>query len=210
MIKVFVADDRPVVLDGLKRILAECRDMQIVGDAARREQLLGAFRAGDADVLVLDMAVTGSHTFALVQQLRKERPNVRVLVLSVSGEDRHALRLLRIGAAGYLTKDHSPDQLVAAVRKVARGGRYVDHTLVEELVLGRRGPRHRSRHDGLSDREYQVLCMFGSGQAFNKIAAELGLSPKTVSTYRSRILQKLQLTSNAALIRYAVENRLVV
>ena len=208
MIKLFLADDRPVVLEGLTRILARCADVWVVGEAASRGELFAKVRTGEADVLLLDMSVAGADAFALLRRLKKERPTIRVLVLGVEGSDEDADRVLGSGAAGYLTRDHSPTELVAAIRAVARGAEYVSLSLVQGLVAAQRARSERPRYETLSDREYQVLCMFGSGRAFSDIAAELGVSRKTVNTYRSRILYKLRLTTNADLIRYVVENRL--
>src|SRR3989475_8074380 len=208
MIKLFLADDRPVVLEGWKRILAECPDICVVGDVTSRVELIAKVRAAEADMLLLDMSVAGPGTVALLRQLKTQRPTTRVLVLSVDGEDPRALRLLGSGAAGYLPREHSPGELVAAIRKVARGAEYVSLTLAQKFVLHQRAVRERPGYETLSHREYQVLCMFSSGRAFSEIAAQLGLSRKTVSTYRSRILYKLRLTTNADLIRYAVEYRL--
>ncbi|HEU5261532.1 MAG TPA: response regulator transcription factor [Gemmatimonadales bacterium] len=210
MIKLFLADDRPVVLGALNRIVAEYPDMCVAGAATSRGELLGKIVTADADLLLLDVSVAGPGIFALLRQLKKERPTIRVLVLGVQGEDQHALRVLGTGAAAYLTRDHSASELVAAIRRVVRGATFVSSTLAQRLVLNQRAISERPRYEALSDREYQVLCMFGSGRAFSEIAAELGVSRKTVSTYRSRVLHKLRLTTNADLIRYAVEHRLVL
>src|SRR2546426_159574 len=208
MIKLFLVDDRPVVLEGWKRILAGCPDIRLVGEATSREQLLAEMRAAEADVLLLDMSIAGPGTFELLRQLKQERPGMRVLVLSVDGQDPRAPQMLDTRAAGYLPREHSPGELVAAIRKVARGAEYVSLTLARKFVLQQRAVTERPGYETLSHREYQVLCMFSSGRAFSEIAAELGLSRKTVSTYRSRILYKLRLTTNADIIRYAVEHRL--
>jgi DNA-binding NarL/FixJ family response regulator len=208
MIKLFLADDRPVVLEGLTRILARCADVWVVGEAAGRGELFAKVRTVEADVLLLDLSVAGADVFALLRRLKKERPTIRVLLLGVEGSDEDADRVLGSGAAGYLTRDHSPTELVTAIRTVARGAEYVSLSLVQRLVATQLARSERPRYEILSDREYQVLCMFGSGRAFSQIAAELGVSRKTVNTYRSRILFKLRLTTNADLIRYVVENRL--
>jgi len=206
--KLLIADDRLVVREGLKRIVAECSDMKVVGEAATHDEVLEHAQAADPDVVLLDLFLGGPKLVGLIHEMRRRRLRSRVLVLSVQGQDPDALRILGAGAAGYLGKDHSRRQLVDAIRQVARGGSYVSPSLANALITGlRRGGRRR--HDVLSDREYQVLCLFGSGISFKQIAAELGVSPKTVSTYRSRILEKLSLKSNAAIIRYAIEHRLV-
>lgn len=207
-IKLLIADDRPVIREGLKRIVSDCPDMTVVGAAANREELLEAVRARRPDVVLLDIAMAGPSALAIIRELTRRRAELRVLVLNITGEDRDAVRVLKSGALGYLSKEHSPDELLDAIRRVARGTRYVSAGLAGELVsdLARRG--ERPPHETLSEREYEVLCMFGSGKAFNRIAAALGVSPKTVNTYRTRILHKLNLHSNAEMMRYAIENHL--
>jgi two-component system, NarL family, invasion response regulator UvrY len=210
MITLFLADDRPVVLEGLKRIVAGSPDMCVVGEAATRATLLDTIWTAEPDVLLLNLSVAGPAISALLRSLKKERPGLRVLVLGVEGDYRHVFEVLGTGAAGYLTTDHSPGELVAAIRRVVHGATFVSPALAQKLALSRRAVSEPPRHEALSNREYQVLCMFGSGRAFSDIAAELGLSRQTVSSYRNRVLQKLHLTTNVDLIRYVLENRLVV
>ena len=210
MIRLVVADARPVVREGLKRIVSECRDMRLVAETGKGDGALEAGFAAEADVLLLgDIAVSTPKTVDLVRVLQRRHPKLRVLVLGVHDEDRYAVRVLRAGAAGYLTTDLSPGQLVEAIRRVAGARRYLSPALAQKLVFAEQVRGGRSRHAGLSDREYEVLRLFGSGKSFKHIAAELGVSPKTVSTYRTRILHKLHLDTNAGIIRYAIENRLV-
>ena len=210
MIRLVVADARPVVREGLKRIVSECRDMRLVAETGKGDGALEVGFAAEADVLLLgDIAVSTPKTVDLVRDLQRRHPKLRVLVLGVHDEDRYAVRVLRAGAAGYLTTDLSPGQLVEAIRRVAGARRYLSPTLAQKLVFAEQVRGGRSRHAGLSDREYEVLRLFGSGKSFKHIAAELGVSPKTVSTYRTRILHKLHLDTNAGIIRYAIENRLV-
>jgi two-component system, NarL family, invasion response regulator UvrY len=206
--KLLIADDRLVVREGLKRMVAEYPDIKVVGEAATRGEVLEQARVTHPDVVLLDLFLGGPKVVGLIREMRVRHLPCRVLVLSVQGQDPDALRILGAGAAGYLGKDHSRRQLVDAIRQVARGGSYVSPSLANALITGLGGGGRR-RHDVLSDREYQVLCLFGSGISFKLIAAELGVSPKTVSTYRSRILEKLKLKSNAAIIRYAIEHHLV-
>jgi len=210
MIRLVVADARPVVREGLKRIVSECRDMRLVAETGKGDGALEAGFAAEADVLLLgDIAVSTPKTVDLVRVLQRRHPKLRVLVLGVHDEDRYAVPVLRAGAAGYLTTDLSPGQLVEAIRRVAGARRYLSPALAQKLVFAEQVRAERSRHGGLSDREYEVLRLFGSGKSFKHIAAELGVSPKTVSTYRTRILHKLHLDTNAGIIRYAIENRLV-
>jgi len=206
--KLLIADDRLLVREGLKRIVAECPDIKVVGEAATRDEVLEQARVTEPDVVLLDLFLGGPTIVGLIREMHARHLPCRVVVLSVQGQNPDALRILGAGAAGYLGKDHSRRQLVDAIRQVARGGSYVSPSLANALISGLSGGGRR-RHDVLSDREYQVLCLFGSGASFKQIAAELGVSPKTVSTYRSRILEKLKLKGNAAIIRYAIEHRLV-
>ena len=208
-IKVLLADDRLVVREGLKRIVGEAPDMKVVGEAATEEEVRETVRGTDPDVVLLDVFLGAPKLLSLVHELSRRPSRCRVVVLSVQGQDPEALRLLEAGAAGYLSRDHSRRQLIEAIRQVAHGGSYVSPSLASTLISGLRGRGTKVRHDLLSTREYQVLCLFGSGVSFKQIATELGVSPKTVSTYRSRILDKLRLKSNAAIIRYAIEHDLV-
>jgi len=208
-IRLLIADDRWVVREGLKRMIAQCADMKVVGEAATSDEVLEHLQAGEVDVILLDAWLGGPKTRGVIREVRRRHAPSRVLVLNVQGRDPDALRLLGTGAAGYLGKDHSREQLIDAIRQVVRGASYVSPSLAGRLISGLRGGGRRPRHATLSDREYQVLCRFGSGVPFKQIAAELGVSPKTVSTYRSRILDKLKLKTNAEIIRYAIERRLV-
>jgi len=208
-VKLLIGDDRWVVREGLKRMIAQCADMKVVGEAATTDEVLEQLQSTEVDVLLLDAWLGGPRTRGLIREVRRRHAGCRVLVLNVHGRDPDALRLLWTGAAGYLGKDHSREQLIDAIRQVVRGASYVSPSLASRLISDWRGGGRRPQHAALSDREYQVLCRFGSGIAFKQIAAELGVSPKTVSTYRSRILDKLKLKTNAEIIRYAIERRLV-
>lgn len=209
MIRLLIGDDHPVVREGLKRIVMDCADMQVVGEAASGDEVLATSKAICPDVVLLDLGMPGPDFLSLVKRLTAECPRVRVLVLSVHPEDQYAVRAFRVGAAGYLTKDRSPEELALAVRRVAGGGRYVTESIAEQLAAGLAGASEGPLHQALSDREYRVLCAFGAGKCIKDIAAELGISPKTVSTYRTRILQKLKLTTNLDLVRYVIQHGLV-
>ena len=210
MIRLLIADDRPVFREGLKRIVSECPDMCLVEVVGRGGSVLDAAWTAQADVLLLgDVSVPTPKILDLIREHRRQRSKLKVLVFAVHEEDEYAVRVLRAGADGYLTKDQSPGQLVEAIRRVAGGRRFLSPGLAQKLVFDLQVRAEARPHEGLSDREYQVLCLFCSGKPFREIAAELGLSPKTVSTYRSRILQKLHLKTNAAIIRYGIENRMV-
>jgi DNA-binding NarL/FixJ family response regulator len=207
-IRLLIADDRWVVREGLKRMIAQCAGMKVVGEAATGDEVLEQLHPTKVDVILLDAWLAGPKMRGLIREVRRRHARCRVLVLNVQGRDADALRLLGTRAAGYLGKDHSREQLIDAIRQVVRGASYVSPALAGRLISSLSGGR-RPRHATLSDREYQVLCRFGSGIPFKQIAADLGVSPKTVSTYRSRILDKLKLRTSAEIIRYAIEHRLV-
>ena len=163
----------------------------------------------DYDVVVLDITMPGRNGMDVLRQLRSERPQLPVLMLSVHSEEQYALRALRAGASGYLTKESAPDELVVAIRKVSSGGKYISSTLAEKIAFEMETGREQAPHDTLSDREYQVLCMIASGKTVMEIAQGLALSEKTISTYRSRILEKMKMKNNAELTYYAIKNQLV-
>ena len=209
MIRLFIADDHPIVRAGLTSIVAEEGDITVVGDAASAAELLDRIRSAPADVLLMDVSMPGPGMVPLLEQLQADHPSIRVLVLSVHPEEQYATRALRAGARGYLTKDHSPAELVAAIRKVHNGGRYVSATLAERLAAELNSGTDGPPHIRLSDREFEVLCLLGSGRTVSEIAGTLELSVKTVSTYRVRLLEKLSARSNAELVRYVVTNGLM-
>lgn len=202
--KVLIADDHPVVRLGIKQILTEKPDIMVAGEAVDGPDVLEKCRASDWDAVVLDLSMPGGE-LDLLKALKRERPTLPVLVLSVHPEDQFAVRALNAGASGYLTKDSAPALLVDALRKVAAGGRYMSPWLAERMAS-----RHGERppHERLSDREYQVMRLIASGKTPTQIAGALGLSVKTVSTYRSRILQKMERTTSADLVAYAVRHHL--
>jgi DNA-binding NarL/FixJ family response regulator len=209
MIRLLIADDHPVVREGLRRIIAEQPGMMTAGEAATGDEVLEKVRALTIDVLLMDISMPGQGFLDVLRQLREEHPRVRVLVLSMHPEEQYAVRALRAGAAGYLTKDHSPEQLVEAIGKVMRGGRFVTPSLAEKLAHDLGANTDRPVHELLSDREYEVLCLLGSGRSIKEAAARLGLSPKTASTYRVRLLEKMRLSTNADLVRYASQHGLI-
>ncbi len=210
MIRLLVADDHPIVREGIKRVVSNQPDMAVVAEATTgTETLVELTRHADVDVVLLDVSMPGSDFLETLRSLRGSHPDVRVLVLSVHPEAQYAVHALRGGAAGYLTKDHSPLELAAAIRKVHAGHKHLTESLQDRLAAALETNDPRAKHETLSAREFQVLCMIGSGRSVTDIAQKLELSPKTVSTYRSRILEKTGMRSNAELIRYAVEHRLV-
>jgi two-component system invasion response regulator UvrY len=209
MIRVLVADDHTVVRRGLLQILEEAPDTVAAGEASTGRQVLEALRKNDCDVLVLDIAMPEGSGLEVLHQLQNLKPDLPILILSMYSERQYAERTLKAGAAGYLTKETAPDELIAAIRQVAAGGKYISRSLAEELATALSGEREREPHEALSTREYQVMCLLASGKSVTQIAAELSLSAKTVSTYRTRILEKLALTNNAEIIRYALQRELV-
>jgi two-component system, NarL family, invasion response regulator UvrY len=210
MIRLAIADDHPIVREGLRRIATEDAGITVIGEASSAAELFRLLAAAAVDVVLLDVSMPGATFVETLVELRERHSSVKVLVLSVHPEDQWAMRALRAGAAGYLTKDHSPDQLVQAIRRVARGGKYVSETLAEKLAGLVDDGATRSPHELLSDREFEVLCALGSGMAVKDVAAHLRLSAKTVSTYRTRLLEKMGLESKADLVRYVVTHELLL
>lgn len=208
-IRIFIADDHPIVRQGLRRIVEEDPGMAIAGEAGDAAALLTALQSTAADLVLLDVSMPGGPFLETLKELRARHPSVRVLALSVHPEDQWAVRALRAGASGYLTKDHSPDQLLEAIRRVYRGGKYVSPALAERLAEQLDGGAERAPHELLSDREFEVMRRLGNGLTITQIANELALSAKTVSTYRARILEKMAAESNADLVRYAARYGLI-
>lgn len=209
MIRLLIADDHPVVRMGLRRILEEAPAFRILGEATNGDELLALLAGQRPDVVLLDIGMPGTSFLEILRHVREMRHPPRVLVLSVYPEEQYALRAFRAGAAGYLSKNHSPEQLVHAIRHVHAGGRYVSPALAEWMAarLGDDAPERA--HEALSDRELQVLSMIGGGMTVSEVADALALSVKTVSTYRTRVREKLGLGSTAELIRYAIHHDLV-
>jgi DNA-binding NarL/FixJ family response regulator len=208
MIRLLIADDHPIVREGLKRIITECPDIQLVAEAVDGDEVLGKFNNHDIDVLVLDISMPGPGFLEILHRLALKYPRARTLVLSTYPEDHYAIRAIKAGAAGYLTKNHSPAELATAIRRVYNGYKYVSPTLTESLVALMKEDVKPPPHEALSNREYQVFQMLGSGKDTGEIAELLSLSPKTVATYRTRILEKMNFRSKGDIIRYAIEHDL--
>ena len=208
-IRIFIADDHPIVRQGLRRIVEADSGMVISGEAVDATALLAALETKATDLVLLDVSMPGGLFLETLKELRTRHPTIRVLALSVHPEDEWAVRALRAGASGYLTKDHSPDQLLDAIRRVYRGGKYVSPTLAEQLAKHLDAGGQRPPHELLSDREFEVMRRLGSGLTVSQIASELALSAKTVSTYRTRILEKMAVSTNADLVRYAARYGLI-
>jgi two-component system invasion response regulator UvrY len=209
MIRIIVADDHPVVRAGIKEILAEDAALEVVDEAGSGYELLRKLRAHDFDVIVLDISMPGIDGLDTLQRIRTEKPGARVLILTIHPEARYAVRCLRMGADGYLTKGSAPDELINAIKRISQGRKYISLSLAEELTYELDPDSGKLPHQSLSDREYQVMLMIASGKPLKEIAAELSLSVKTVSTYRARVLEKMKLGNNSQLILYAIRNQLI-
>jgi DNA-binding NarL/FixJ family response regulator len=209
MIRVLIADDHAVVRQGLKQILSEQPDMKVFGEASTIPELLNHVHKDKWDVVVLDINMPGRGGLDGLKQLREDQPKLPVLILSMHPEDQFAVRALKAGASGYLTKDSAPGELLQAIRKVLTGRKYISPTLAEKLAADLQTDSARALHEALSDREFQILGLIASGKSVTEIAKKLSLSVKTISTYRTRILEKTKMKTNAELIHYAVKHNLV-
>ncbi len=209
MIRIVLADDHTIVRDGLKQLLGAADGLEVVGEASNGHEVIERVRALDFEVLLLDMSMPGKSGIELIKQVFSEKPKLRILVLSMHEEHQYAVRAIRAGAAGYLTKESASRQLVEAIRKVAAGGAFISAEVAQQLALGAMPDAKGPLHGALSDREYQIFRMIASGKSISDIAERLNLSVKTVSTHKSNILQKMNMTTQADLIRYALTHRLV-
>lgn len=209
MIRVLLADDHGVVREGIRRLLEERNGFAVVAEAGTVPDLLAELRKAPVDVLVLDIRMPGPGIVETLREIKAIQPQARALVLTAYPEADYAVRVLRAGAAGYVTKDRSLEQLADAIRRVYRGGMYVSPSLGEALAARLGGSDRERAHDALSDREFQVLRGLAEGESLKSIAIRLAVSPKTITTYRARIFQKLSVRTNAELVRYALEHELL-
>jgi two-component system, NarL family, invasion response regulator UvrY len=205
--RILIADDHPIFRAGLKETLAKDPGVESIGEADDGHKAVELARKKHWDAVVLDIKMPGRDGLEVLQELRRERPKLPVLILSALPEDQLALRLLKAGAAGYLTKEKAPEVLLTAIRKVVSGGKYISESLAERVVFACKSDK--APHETLSNREYQVMRMIASGKTMQEIGKELFLSVRTVSTYRARILEKMNMNSNAEIIRYAVDHKLI-
>jgi two-component system invasion response regulator UvrY len=208
-IRVFIADDHAIVRAGLKQILAEERDISVVGEAETGLDAIKLFRKSRCNVLLLDISLPDRNGIEVLKQIKDDKPELAVLMLSMHREDQYAIRSLKAGASGYLTKQSAPRELVNAIRQVAGGQRYVSAQLAQVLAAQIGEDHDKPPHENLSDREYQTLMLIASGKTVSEIAKELSLSVKTISEYRSRLLAKMNLKTSAELTHYAIRNQLV-
>jgi DNA-binding NarL/FixJ family response regulator len=209
MIRLVLADDHTLLREGLKQVLSGASDLAVVGEAQDGHEVLQRVRGLEFDVLLLDMSMPGKSGIELIKQVRGEKPKLRILVLSMHPEPQYAVRAIKAGASGYLTKDSAPAQLVSAIRRVAAGGAFITDSVAEQLALGAMPQTEAPPHHALSDREFQVLQLLVSGKTVSEVAGGLNLSVKTVSTHKARIMQKMNMSNPTELIRYALHHGLI-
>ncbi|MFB3895167.1 MAG: response regulator [bacterium] len=209
MIRILIADDHAIVRSGLKQIVAETTDIQVIDEAASGKETMDKIIQHDLDVVILDISMPDKHGLDILKDIKLQNPHIPVLILSMHPEEQYAIRSIKSGAAGYLTKESIPEELLHAIRKVAAGKKYISASLSERIAASLGQDTTQPPHTLLSNREYEVMTMLATGKSVSTIAAELSLSVKTISTYRSRILEKMEMTSNAELMRYAIEYNLV-
>lgn len=211
MIRVLIADDHPMVRKGLAQMVSESGDLACVGEAENSSSVARILRQTAADVLLLDIEIPGTHGLDILKAVRRSHPRMQVLMFSMYPEEQYAVRALKAGAAGYLNKNTPPQKIIEAIRSAARGRKYISPALAQTLASRISGDLADGRlmHESLSDREFQTLRCIANGKKLAEIAAEMSLSPKTVSVYRARLLEKMKLRNNADLTRYAIRNQLV-
>ncbi|MBN1547032.1 MAG: response regulator transcription factor [Syntrophaceae bacterium] len=209
MIRIMVVDDHAIVREGLKQILSDVGDMAVLAEAGNGQEALDKIRRGTFDVILMDISMPGRSGLEILKDIKSEHPKLPVLILSMHPEEQYAIRALKAGAAGYMNKSSAPDELIGAIRKVSAGRKYVSPSVAEKLALELGSDTEKLPHELLSDREYQVMLMLASGRTVSEIADELCLSVKTISTYRSRIMEKMNLKKNAGLTLYAVQHHLL-
>lgn len=208
-IRILIADDHPIVRAGFKQVLSETTDMVVADEAGNGQEVLNFIKKKEYDVILLDISMPGKSGLEILKELKADHPKLPVLILSIYPEEQYAVRALRAGASGYLTKASAPHELISAIRKLSGGGRYISASLAEKLANYLDIDLTKPPHETLSDREYQVMLLIASGRTVSEIAEELHLSVKTISTYRAHILEKMKMKNNAEITLYAVQNSLV-
>ncbi len=209
MIRILIADDHTIVREGLKQILAETSDIIVSAEASTGQDTLRKVRTQNFDIILLDISLPGISGLDVLKQIKSLKPGLPVLILSMYPEEQYAVRTLRAGASGYLTKESASSELIRAIREVAQGKKYITMSLAEKIALSWDTETSRPLHEALSDREYQVLCLIASGRTVKEISRLLSLSVKTVSTHRSRILKKMDMRNNSQLTHYAIKHNLI-
>jgi DNA-binding NarL/FixJ family response regulator len=209
MIKILVADDHAIVRAGLKQYVSDTPDIIVADEASSGNEALNKALNNDYDIVLLDISMPELNGLDVVKQIKSQKPEMKILILTIYPEEQYAMRAIKAGASGYLTKDSAPQELIMAIRKVASGGKYISSSFAEKLAFSLNRDQARPLYQSLSDREYQIMCMIANGKRLNEIARDLSLSVKTVSSYRSRLLSKLNLKSNTDIVRYTLDNHLL-
>jgi two-component system, NarL family, invasion response regulator UvrY len=209
MIRILIADDHTMFREGLKHILAEYPDLVVADEASNGQEVLDKIWKNNYDMVLLDITMPGMTGLEVLKQLKNDKPKLPVLILSMHPEEQYAIRVLRAGASGYLTKESAPDELITAIRKISQGRKYITSSLAERLATEVEADTEKPLHDILSDREYQVLRMIAEGKTVKHIAKELSLSVKTVSTYRTRVMEKMNMKTNAEVMHYVIKHQLL-
>ncbi|HPS58352.1 MAG TPA: response regulator transcription factor [Spirochaetota bacterium] len=209
MIKIVIADDHDIVRAGLKQIISDEEDMEVAGESNSGEKLIELIKKNDYDIVLLDLKMSGMNGIEVMKHIKAIKPTIPVIVLSMHAEDQYAVRTIKAGASGYITKETAGDTLISAVRRVVSGGKYISPTLAETLADSVAGGGSDLPHEKLTDREFQVLCMIASGKTVSEIGSKLFLSVKTISTYRQRILEKMNMKNNSEITHYVIKNNIL-
>ena len=210
MINIFIADDHALIREGIKKILSTVSDIKLVGETANPHEISEQLKKVNCDILILDLSMPGKDGLDVLKEIKNFSPEIKILIMTMLPEDQFAKRTLKAGASGYLTKESAPDELITAIRRIAAGRKYVSQNLAEKLAQDLEDNSDKPVQDLLSDREFQILKMMASGKSQTDIAGELSISASTVNTYRSRILEKLDLRTTADLIHFAYQNKLII
>ncbi len=209
MIRILVADDHPIFRAGVKQILAGTSDMEVTDEAGSGQEVLSKVSKSDCDVVLLDVSMPGIGGLEALKQLRRMKPKLPILIVSMHSEKQYAIRAIKAGASGYVRKISAPEELINAIRRIYRGGKYITPSLAEELANAMPVETEKPLHQSLSNREYQVMCLIAKGRTTKEIAGELAISPSTVATYRTRVLNKMNMKTNTDLTHYAINNQLL-
>jgi len=209
MIKILIADDHAIVREGLKQIVAEESDMEVTGEAANADKVFEILRSNNFDIAIIDINMPGKSGLDLLKDLKVQLPKLPLLILSMYGEEQYGIRALKAGASGYLRKASAPNELVAAIRKIVSGGKYISQQLAENLADTVDKSYNKLPHENLSDREYEIMCKIASGESAEQISDDLSISIHTFYTYRNRILEKMKMKSNVELTQYVINNKLI-